>query len=32
MYEIKQFFWVPPKMSYPTYREMIIIRNKIYDK
>ena len=29
MTEVKQFFWINPKTSYPTYKEMVIIRNSI---
>jgi hypothetical protein len=29
MYEIKEFFWTKPSRSFPTYQEMILIRNKL---
>ena len=32
MYYIKQYFWIKPPKSYPTYREMILIRNKMNEK
>lgn len=29
MYEINEFFWTKPSRSFPTYQEMILIRNKL---